>query len=110
MIEIFQAEWCPYSAAVREALTELGIDFVARQGAPSQHERAAMRAETGTSTIPVLVLDDGRILAGADAILPYLATLPAGPGARGHRDRYAEHRDARARELTGQLLERHVPR
>jgi hypothetical protein len=31
MIELFQAEWCPYSSAVRERLTELGIDLVARQ-------------------------------------------------------------------------------
>ena len=29
MLTLYQAEWCPFSSAVREVLTELGIDFVA---------------------------------------------------------------------------------
>ena len=31
MLTLYQAEWCPFSSAVREILTELGLDFVARQ-------------------------------------------------------------------------------
>jgi len=26
ILTLYQAEWCPFSSAVREALTELGID------------------------------------------------------------------------------------
>ncbi len=53
MIELYQAEWCPYSSAVRERLTELGIDFVAKQVAPRQEERE------GQHEIPRLVTEDG---------------------------------------------------
>jgi glutaredoxin len=31
VLTLYQAEWCPYSSAVRQRLTELGIDFVAKQ-------------------------------------------------------------------------------
>ncbi|TML86014.1 MAG: hypothetical protein E6G09_04745 [Actinobacteria bacterium] len=31
MVTLYQTEWCPLSAAVREVLTEVGVDFVARQ-------------------------------------------------------------------------------
>ncbi len=27
MIQVFQAEWCPYSSMLRQRLTELGVDF-----------------------------------------------------------------------------------
>ena len=30
-MELYQAEWCPHSHKVRQRLTELGIDFTARQ-------------------------------------------------------------------------------
>ena len=33
MLTLYQAEWCPFSSAVREILTELGLDFVARHNA-----------------------------------------------------------------------------
>ena len=42
MLTLYQAEWCPYSSAVRERLTELGVDFVARQVKPRQEEREAV--------------------------------------------------------------------
>ena len=28
MIQVFQAEWCPYSKMLRQRLTELGVDYV----------------------------------------------------------------------------------
>jgi glutaredoxin len=31
VLELWQAEWCPYSHRVRQRLTELGLDFVAHQ-------------------------------------------------------------------------------
>ncbi len=59
MLTLWQAEWCPYSARIRETLTELGVDFVARQVDADPNKRERMRQETGQAKIPLLVLDDG---------------------------------------------------
>ena len=59
MLTLWQAEWCPYSSRVRQTLTELGVDFVARQVDADKEDRDAMRAETGKDAIPLLVVDDG---------------------------------------------------
>jgi glutathione S-transferase len=64
MIELYQAEWCPFSHQVRQRLTELGVPFVARQVEPEPHERDAMEEATGERSIPVLVLEDGTVVAG----------------------------------------------
>ena len=64
MIQLFQAEWCPYSATVRQRLTELGVDYVARQVAPDAADRDALREATGDDYIPAIVLDDGTVLSG----------------------------------------------
>ncbi len=73
MHEMYQAEWCPYSHRVRQKLTELGVDFIARQVEPNPPERDAMRAAVGSDVIPVLVLDDGTTLDGdADEIVAAL--------------------------------------
>ena len=95
VIELYQAEWCPHSHRVRERLTELGIDFVARQVAPRPEERDAMRASVGSDSIPVLV-DDGRSFDGADEILAYLNERYA-PAAweRGHQAQERAHPDLR---------------
>ncbi len=103
MIDLYQAEWCPYSSAVRERLTELGIDFVARQVAPRQEERE------GEHEIPLLVTDDGARYEGTDAVFGYLATLPDGRWESEHRERYAEHREEREQETTARVLEQKAP-
>ena len=66
VIELYQAEWCPFSHLVRQRLTELGLDFVAHQVEPRPDQRDAMAAAVGARVIPVLVLDDGTVL-DADA-------------------------------------------
>ena len=71
-IELYQAEWCPSSHAVRQRLTELGVDFVARQVAADREARDELVARTGTDVIPVLVVPDGPPLQGERAILGYL--------------------------------------
>jgi glutathione S-transferase len=71
-VELYQAEWCPHSHKVRQRLTELGIDFMARQVPADPDERME---------IPVLVTDDGGRIQGEDEILAYL-------------DRFAEPTDA----------------
>jgi glutathione S-transferase len=103
MIELYQAEWCPYSSAVRERLTELGIDFVARQVAPRQEDRP------GEHEIPLLVTEDGERLEGTDAVFAYLATLGPGKSERDHRAQYRAHRADRAREKAAEVLAEQAP-
>ena len=103
MLELYQAEWCPYSAAVRERLTELGVDFVARQVAPFPEDR------DGGHEIPLLVTEDGERFEGTEAVFGYLAGLPGGRWEREHRERYGEHEGARRRDATAIVLSRKAP-
>jgi glutathione S-transferase len=98
VLELYQAEWCPYSAAVRERLTELGIDFVAKQVAPRQEDR------DGGHEIPLLVAEDGEKFEGTDAVFGYLAGLSGNGKERGHRAQWRAHREDRARETTSDVL------
>jgi glutathione S-transferase len=72
VLELFQAEWCPHSGKVRQRLTELGVDFVARQVAADPEARRGLREEVGEIEIPVARTEDGRTLAGEEEILAYL--------------------------------------
>jgi glutaredoxin len=86
VIELFQAEWCPHSRRVRERLTELRVDFVARQVEPEPEDRDRLRELAGSDEIPVLVVE-GEPICGEDDAIAWLDERYA-PG------RYeAEHRD-----------------
>ncbi len=86
MLELYQAEWCPYSHRVRQRLTELGVDFVTRQVPADPPERDAMRERTGADEIPALVREGGEPLVGSDAILAWLnERYDERPDARRHR-------------------------
>src|SRR5205085_227229 len=61
-LTLYQTEWCPFSSAVREVLTELGLDFVASQVEPWPPERAELLEVAGTDQIPVLQVEDGRLI------------------------------------------------
>jgi uncharacterized protein len=102
---LYQAEWCPFSSAVREALTELGIDFVARQVPPWPNERSDLRGVAGTDQIPVLQTEDGGIYRGTREIFGYLRERDPWRFAAAHRRRFADHRDARESDAAGQLIE-----
>lgn len=94
MIDVYQAEWCPYSSAVRERLNELELPFVCRPVPAARAEREeVMRLTDGDPNIPVVVLDDGTILAGdTERILAELnSRFPEPPGAQGHREALAAH-------------------
>jgi glutathione S-transferase len=79
-MELYQAEWCPHSHKVRQRLTELGVDFIARQVAAEREDRP------GEIEIPRLVTGDGDVLTGEDEILPWLdAHYDERPDARRHR-------------------------
>lgn len=109
MLTLYQAEWCPFSSSVRERLTELGLDFVARQVAPWPEQRAELLARAGSDQIPVLETEEGEYLEGTRAIFAYLERFEATPYASGHRQRYHEHRPAREADAPGIILERATP-
>jgi predicted GNAT family acetyltransferase/glutaredoxin len=104
VLTLYQAEWCPFSSAVREALTELGLEFVARQVEPWPDERAHLQEVAGTAEIPVLV-DDGEIYRGTSAIFAHLREREPWRYEAAHRQRFIDHRPAREADAAGQLLE-----
>ena len=104
LVTLYQAEWCPFSSAVREVLTDLGIDAVMRQVEPWPEQREHLREVAGTDQIPVLQTEDGQIFRGTREIFAHLATREPWRFAEAHRRRYADHRDARESDAPGQLL------
>jgi uncharacterized protein len=104
-LTLYQAEWCPFSSAVREVLTELGLDFVARQVEPWPGERADLRTLAGTDHIPILHAEDGRFYRGTREIFAHLHEREPWRFAAAHRRRFAAHRDARESDAPGQLIE-----
>ncbi len=91
-MELYQAEWCPYSHRVRQRLTELGLDFVARQVAPYPEQRDRLEEETGERSIPTL-RDGDTVVSGTQDILRYLDEHYAPwEFAQEHRVRWREHR------------------
>jgi predicted GNAT family acetyltransferase/glutaredoxin len=105
MLTLYQTEWCPFSSAVREVLTELGLDFVARQVEPWPSERTELREVAGTGRIPVLETEDGSFYHGTRAIFAHLRERDPWQFAAAHRRRFADHRDARESDAPGQLIE-----
>ena len=103
MLTLYQAEWCPYSSAVRQRLTELGVDFVAKQVAPRQEDR------DGQHEIPLLTNGDGERFEGTEAVFEYLEALASGVAEYEHRAQYRAHRADRARETTARVLAEQAP-
>jgi glutathione S-transferase len=86
VLELYQTEWCPASRRIRQRLTELAIDFVARQVPVERAERSQLLAATGSDTIPVLVLENGHPLLGEAEIAAHLEHgFSEPPGAEAHR-------------------------
>ena len=96
MLTLWQTEWCPYSARVRQRLTELGLDFVARQVDADREDRDAMRDETGgKDSVPLLVTEDGTQIDDWREILAWLDEHhEPRPDARRHHEKWrAEARE-----------------
>jgi glutathione S-transferase len=89
-MELCQAEWCPHSHKVRQRLTELGIDFQARQVPAFPKARDELRRRAGTDEIPVLVPPQGQPICGEEEILEYLERFPDRPDAEQHREKASE--------------------
>ncbi|MGN6380533.1 MAG: GNAT family N-acetyltransferase, partial [Gaiellales bacterium] len=75
-----------------------------RQVEPWPEQRAHLREMAGTDEIPVLQVEDGRIFRGTREIFAHLAERDPGRFAEAHRRRFADHRDARESDTTGQLI------
>ncbi|MGZ4353112.1 MAG: glutaredoxin family protein [Gaiellaceae bacterium] len=91
-MELWQTEWCPASRRVRQRLTELGVDYVVRQVPVEREARTALLEATGVDTIPVLVLDDGTVVVGEEAILSRLDSVLEPVEAEAHRAKAAKAR------------------
>ncbi|MBA2359202.1 MAG: glutathione S-transferase N-terminal domain-containing protein [Actinobacteria bacterium] len=89
-MQLYQAEWCPHSHRVRQRLTELGLDFTARQVPADPGERADLERVAGTNEIPVLLPDSGEPVAGEEEILAYLERFEERPDAGRHRAKARE--------------------
>jgi glutaredoxin len=94
MIQVFQAEWCPHSAKLRQRLTELGVDYVVRQVAPAPPERSALQEATGQDSIPAVILEDGTVVTGdtEDIIAEVEQQFPAHDWESDHRRQAIAHR------------------
>jgi len=53
MLEVYQFEGCPFCSKVRSKMTELGIDFIARQ--VDKNDRTRVEEISGQTNVPVLV-------------------------------------------------------
>jgi len=104
-VTLYQAEWCPFSSAVREVLTELGIDVVLRQVEPFPKQRDRLREVAGTDAIPVLETEDGHVYRGTREIFAHLREREPWRFAAAHHRRFVHHRDARESDVPGQLVE-----
>ncbi len=60
MLELFQTEWCPASRRVRRRLTELGIDYVARQVPVAKEHRHILQRVAGTERCSGVTFRVGR--------------------------------------------------
>jgi glutathione S-transferase len=89
-VELYQAEWCPHSHRVRQRLTELGLDFTARQVPADPDERTDLEEVAGTNAIPVLLRDGAHPICGEDDILGFLSRFDERPDADAHREKSRE--------------------
>ena len=88
VLTLYQAEWCPHSRKIRQKLTELGVEFLAKQVEAEPKERKAMREHVGTDEIPVLVTGEGEKVEGEEEILAWLdERFSPRPDAEQHREK-----------------------
>lgn len=72
MLEVYQFEQCPFCKKVREKLTELQIDFIARQVMPNG-DRQRVKDVSGQTGVPVLVdPNTDTVMPESDDIVDYL--------------------------------------
>jgi glutaredoxin 3 len=71
-IVLYQAEWCPYCARVRSALTDLSLDYKI-VNVPADHgDRKELQKLFGATGIPSMIDGDVKIADDDDAIIAHL--------------------------------------
>jgi len=76
MITLYQTEWCPYCHRVRQALTELGLTYMAVNVPAANEDRVELMAIAGQDGVPVLT-DGDKVYTDSGEIIAYLrATYP----------------------------------
>lgn len=71
-IVLYQAEWCPYCARVRAAMTDMLLDYKV-VNVPHEHgERTKLKEIFGVTGIPSMVDGDVKIADDDDKIIEYL--------------------------------------
>jgi len=71
MLEVYQFEGCPFCSKVRQKMTDLGIDFIARAVDPDNRER--VEEVSGQTNVPVLVdPNTDTVMTESDDIVEYL--------------------------------------
>lgn len=72
LMEVYQFEGCPFCGKVRQKLTELQMDFVARQVEPSG-DREKVKELTGETQVPVIVdPNTDTVMNESDDVVEYL--------------------------------------
>ncbi|MGH9751076.1 MAG: glutathione S-transferase N-terminal domain-containing protein, partial [Candidatus Polarisedimenticolia bacterium] len=72
-LELYQFEGCPYCASAREALDDLGLDYIVRSVPHDSGERDRVRAISGQDLVPVLIDPERQqVVADSRAIILYL--------------------------------------
>jgi glutaredoxin 3 len=72
MLEVYQFEGCPFCKKVRQKLTELQIDFIARQAEPNG-DRQRVKEVSGQTGVPVLKdPNTDTVMPESDDIVDYL--------------------------------------
>ncbi len=73
-IVLYQAEWCPYCARVRSAMTDLLLDYTIVNVPRDHSERIVLQEIFGATGIPSMVDGNVKIADDDDAIVKHLQT------------------------------------
>lgn len=71
-IVLYQAEWCPYCKHVRDAMTDMLLDYKVVNVPRDHSERTHVKALFGTTGIPSMIDGDVKIADDDEAIVAYL--------------------------------------
>lgn len=71
MIELYETDYCPFCAVVKETLEELELDFTVVSVPSPHHLRAEVKEISGQTLVPVIV-DGEDIVSDSRRIIQYL--------------------------------------
>jgi glutaredoxin len=71
-IVLYQAEWCSYCARVRDAMTDMLLDYKVVNVPRDHSERTILQETFGVTGIPSMTDGDVKIADDDDAIIAYL--------------------------------------